>query len=197
MYPEAISLPGARLSRGAGFSLVEVSLALLVAGVGLLAVFSLFPSGLDAARAAADDTRAAQFGESMLATVRTLAPFKYRAGDWDILDRESTWNDVDLPLAEYYVFLEGNAFLQGTEQPLTRIQPGSPANAPIVAVQALRPGPDEYPDFALRYRMRLRAIANNPRHWGVTLDLWRGLEGPTTSVDYTFYTELYPWMVDD
>ena len=48
-----------RRSRSAGFTLVEILLALLILAVGLLGVLVLFPLGIDAARVSAETTRAA------------------------------------------------------------------------------------------------------------------------------------------
>ena len=52
-----------RTSKRAGYSLVEVTLALLVVAIGLTATFGLFPEGLKATRAAVNDTEAALFAE--------------------------------------------------------------------------------------------------------------------------------------
>ncbi len=49
-----------------GFSLVEVCLAVLVVGLGLLSVFSLFPSGLAAGDAATGDTEMGLFAQEAL-----------------------------------------------------------------------------------------------------------------------------------
>ncbi len=48
-----------------GFSLIEVSLALLVLGLGLMGVFHLFPSGLRASYDAAAETRNGQFADEV------------------------------------------------------------------------------------------------------------------------------------
>ncbi len=74
----------------AGYSLVEVTLALLVVAIGLTAAFALFPEGLRAARAAVDDTEIAMFAEYVFTTL-DLAAGKY-GGDfgagWDITDTD-------------------------------------------------------------------------------------------------------------
>lgn len=49
-----------------GFSLVEVALAILVVGLGLLTVFTLFPAGLSMNQKSVDETRAALFAEEVL-----------------------------------------------------------------------------------------------------------------------------------
>lgn len=49
-----------------GFSLVEVCLAVLVVGLGLLSVFSLFPTGLASGESAAADTEIGLFADQVL-----------------------------------------------------------------------------------------------------------------------------------
>lgn len=68
--------------RSGGFSLVEVSLALLVVGLGLLAVFSLFPAGLTMNKRSIDETQCAMFANDVFDAYRaafdadpTLWPF--------------------------------------------------------------------------------------------------------------------------
>jgi prepilin-type N-terminal cleavage/methylation domain-containing protein len=65
-----------------GYSLVEISLAMLVIGVGLLAALALFPEGLGAARRAVEDVSIAIFAENV------FAGLALDAGDanidWDI-----------------------------------------------------------------------------------------------------------------
>lgn len=51
--------------RSAGFSLVEVCLALAVVGIGLLAVFSLFPAGLSMNKKNTDATVCTMFAEEV------------------------------------------------------------------------------------------------------------------------------------
>ncbi len=49
-----------------GFSLVEVCLAVLVVGLGLMSIFAMFPTGLAASEAAAADTETGLFAEQVL-----------------------------------------------------------------------------------------------------------------------------------
>lgn len=53
-----------------GFSLVEVSLALLVIGLGMLAVFGLFPSGLSMNKGSIDETQSSIFANDILDAYR-------------------------------------------------------------------------------------------------------------------------------
>lgn len=56
-----------------GFTLIEVSLAVLVVGLGLLTLFGLFPSGLRAGEEASADTRAGLFASVLFEGMRANA----------------------------------------------------------------------------------------------------------------------------
>lgn len=66
----------------AGFTLVEVALAVLVVGLGLLAIFGLFPSGLRSAEDATADTRSGLFAETLLNGMRGRAMSVTNWDDW-------------------------------------------------------------------------------------------------------------------
>ncbi len=56
----------------AGFSLVEVVLALAVVAVGLITIIGLFPQGLSSARRAMDDSLSAMVAQDVIAERRIL-----------------------------------------------------------------------------------------------------------------------------
>lgn len=60
----------------AGYSLVEVTLALLVVAIGLTATFALFPEGLKATRSAVDDTEIGLFADYVFSTLAVTAAAK-------------------------------------------------------------------------------------------------------------------------
>jgi prepilin-type N-terminal cleavage/methylation domain-containing protein len=62
-----------KMNSQAGFTLVEVVLAILVVALGLLSVFSLFPSGLRASEDTVADTRAGLFAETVFNGMRANA----------------------------------------------------------------------------------------------------------------------------
>jgi uncharacterized protein (TIGR02598 family) len=62
-----------RLPSRLGFTLIEVSLAITIAAVALLAVVSMMPIGYDASRRAMDATRMAQLAEDIIAAARAHA----------------------------------------------------------------------------------------------------------------------------
>jgi len=90
--------PGFRRSR-AGFSLIEVSLALVVAAGGLLAIFGLFPVSLRQSKMSERDMAENAFGTTLLETI---------AGNVRMIDDVETWNNPDTFLS---VALEGTGIL--------------------------------------------------------------------------------------
>ena len=80
-----------RDARCAGYSLVEVTLALLVVAIGLTATFALFPEGLRATRTAVDDTEIAMFAEYVFTTLDLTAAKvggNFGSGGWAIADTD-------------------------------------------------------------------------------------------------------------
>ena len=62
--------PAGRGKRAFGFTLIEITLALLVVSTGILAIMSVFISGMDQGRRSTVEDRMASFGEVVLAGVR-------------------------------------------------------------------------------------------------------------------------------
>lgn len=71
-------------AKKAGYSLVEVTLALLVVAIGLTATFALFPEGLKATRAAVNDTEISLFAEYVFTTLDLTAILK--GANWTVAD---------------------------------------------------------------------------------------------------------------
>ncbi len=79
--------------RKRGFSLVEVCLAMLVVGLGLLSIFGLFPTGLAASEDAEADTTASLFANQVLNGLQAQADdLKPMAGDGQALINQA-WID--------------------------------------------------------------------------------------------------------
>lgn len=156
------------------FTLVEVALSLLVVGVGLLSVFSLFPAGLKMNKQAIDETQAALFAEEVLNGVRAQTA---------ILD----WNDLRIALPPVAPEMWENP---------TELVVGVTFNKPENYYETLRyiaKGPrsvagKEYRDYGIRYRLEIVDI--DARRKGVTLRVRPGEYGPENP-SYVFYTELY------
>lgn len=83
----------------AGYSLVEVTLALLVVAIGLTATFALFPEGLRATRAAVDDTEISMFAEYVFTTLDLTAGF-YGGNFGPGWDMRNTDDFISLMLSE-------------------------------------------------------------------------------------------------
>jgi prepilin-type N-terminal cleavage/methylation domain-containing protein len=121
----------------AGFTLIEVCLAVLVIGIGLLSVFSLFPSGLRSVEDDKADTRCGLFAETVLNGMRGNAA---AITNWD------DWCDGVGTLAD----LKVNILVSGA----------SMTTGSVVAVDF--PAGGEY----LRYKLTLNT-ENSNRYWAV------------------------------
>ena len=62
--------PSGRVRRASGFTLIEITLALMVVSVGILAIVNLYVVGMDQGQRAMMDERLAAFGQTVLAGVR-------------------------------------------------------------------------------------------------------------------------------
>ena len=62
--------PAGREKRASGFTLIEITLALLVVSTGILAIMAIFVSGMDQGRRSTVEDRMASFGEVVLAGIR-------------------------------------------------------------------------------------------------------------------------------
>jgi hypothetical protein len=85
-----------RRATRAGYSLVEVTLALLVVAIGLTATFALFPEGLKATREAVNDTEAALFADYVFTTL-DLTAGKYTGNygtGWDMSRTDDFISDM-------------------------------------------------------------------------------------------------------
>ena len=77
-----------------GFSLIEVSLATMVVGIGILSVFALFPAGLNEAQIAASDTRCTQFAEEVFGWYGSKAAAATNLATWaEVFEDSGTIGD--------------------------------------------------------------------------------------------------------
>lgn len=158
-----------------GFTLVEIALALLVASIGLLGLFSVFPAGVQMNKMSIDETQAAMFAEQVLNGVRAQAA-------------TSTWsqlkNGVNLPPPTPDVWSDPDTLS-------VRVTPGSVNNFVTLRYTtkgALAGSTTEYMDYGVRYRLEIDQIPNSFRY-AVRLKVRPGEFGTTNT--YVFYSELY------
>lgn len=150
----------------AGFSLVEISLALLVIAIGMLAILGMFPSGLDQNARSISDTHAALFAEEVFSAIRVHAETNWqKIGSADIISlpvaASNNWNsDYDLK-----IWLDNE-----------------------MATNIYRhPGDSNIVDHAFRYRITL---TTNGLIKSAFLRFWPGEFG-TTNNPTLFYSEFY------
>ena len=154
----------------AGFSLVEVALALMVVGVGMVAVFSVLPVGLDANKKAIDDAQTSLFAEEVFNGFRAKA----ETVPWAQVPNITLPN----PVKDMW---SGNSVL-GVTAGVTK------TNLYIVDM----PSDKDITEYALRYQLKTSTIPGYPDVLGLRLLVWNGEYGGAANVanPATFYTEI-------
>jgi type II secretory pathway pseudopilin PulG len=158
------------LSSESGFTLVEIALAILVASIGLLAVFSLFPAGLKLNKEAIDETQAAMFAEEVFSGFKAQAAIT----DWDELD-----DIVIRPRSpDMWAYTQQQEIEANEGWQTATYRPSGFAGDAV--------------DFAVRYNLRVAqrvdADGSRPRAYAV-LEVLAGEFGPTNN-PIRFYTEI-------
>ena len=155
-----------------GFSLVEVTLALMVVAIGILSVMSLFPVGLDQNVRSIADTQMALFADDVFQGLRAWAE-----DDWEHLDQaiippaaKGAWATNAEP---FYMADTNNIFTNSYFMPDENT--GNP----------LSHGEKHH----IRFKSTL-AINTQKTVKAVTLHVWSGEFG-TTNNPTIFYTEFF------
>ncbi len=149
--------------RNRGFTLVEVALAMLVIGIGIMAVFGLFPAGIEAGRRAVNETQAALFAEEVFAGYRALAG-------------TTAWGSLNtLQIAPAASNLWSGATRIVPDSLQTSVQ-RSPYNTNIV-------------ERAVRYELNIADSGSYVKT--LRLRVYPGEFGATTNEVYEFYTEIF------
>ncbi len=157
-----------------GFTLVEVALALLVLSIGLLALFGLFPTGLQMNKQAIDETQAAMFAEEVLNGVRAQAATQR----WDRIRTSIRLPPVAPDMWYQPDSLEVVVDLQGNWRTLRYQKLGT---------RAIDGERQRYLDYGVRYKLEILDVS--PSRKAVRLHVRPGEYGTTNA--YLFYTELY------
>lgn len=150
-----------------GFSLVEVSLALLVVAIGMLTILSMFPSGLDQNARSISDTHAALFAGEVFSSLRVCAE-----ANWQEIGKTTISTLPAAAASNNWDYPEGLA-VSLTDNIATNIY-RHPRNTNIV-------------DHAFRYRITL---TTNGMIKAAALRFWPGEFG-TTNNPAMFYSEFY------
>ena len=148
-----------------GFSLVEVCLAMLIIGSGILLLFGLFPAGLKENEYSMGDTQMALFVDYAFSGMHANARKIVDWADWD-------------PNPS-----------QGQPQFPTLVLGSGSDN--IGLVQTSDPIEVEYPmnsDNILKYKLSISPAEGTETVWGATLEVSSGTEG---WMGTTFYTEFF------
>lgn len=93
-----------RLTASHGFSLVEVTLAMAVMAIGLIAILGLIPQGVTSSRDAADNTTAATMVQDLFSTIRASPFITVDLSGFGTLPAGSTYNlqILNPPVTTYF-----------------------------------------------------------------------------------------------
>ncbi|MBU1856932.1 MAG: hypothetical protein KKC28_08125 [Verrucomicrobia bacterium] len=147
-----------------GFSLVEVTLALMVMAIGILSIMSLFPAGLDQNARSIADTHAAFFAEEVFGGLQATAETNWAGLDKDLPIATTNWDESVNPLTTFI-----------TPTVVTNIY--CPKSKP------------DYEDHALRYRL---VLTTNGLLKAATLFVLPGEFGSINDPSM-FYAEFFRW----
>jgi len=161
------SEPGERVrdASSSGFSLVEISLALLVIAIGMLAILGMFPAGLDQNARSISDTHAALFAEEVFGSLRVHA--------------ETNWQGIGDSIS----YLSAAATNNWYDPVSLNIKLDNEIYTSIYR----HPDNTNMIDHAFRYRITL---TTNGLIKAATLRFWPGEFG-TASNPAMFYSEFY------
>ena len=146
-----------------GFTLIEVALALLVIGVGIVGVFGLFPAGLEASRRTVNETQAAIFAEEVFGGFRAAAGVV----PW------ASFDDIKVPIACSNLWASTPRV--GKTSDRTPIVWRHPSDTNLV-------------ERALRYTLSVGKVSDVVKT--LTLKVYPGEFGGTDE-EYVFYTEIW------
>lgn len=156
-----------------GFTLVEVTLAIFVTAVGLLAVYALFPSGLSMSRNAVQDTEVAFFAQEVFDGLHAKID----------ADTNAWANPASIVLEPIVI-----SMWQGVTQPSLRIKPQTLDTE--VRTNVYVQWNNSVVERAIRYNLIVRPLLGYPSVKYAWLRVWNGQFG-TLDSPAQFYTEFY------
>jgi prepilin-type N-terminal cleavage/methylation domain-containing protein len=167
-----------------GFTLIEVSLALLVVAVGVLGAFALFPHGLAESKAAIEQTHASLFAEMVMRSYRAASIY----APWSAI------NDYRVPVPGEG--LSGNDEVWDGTSRSKEIVPNTASpqtyiNSMTIAAAQGGGQSGEVEETALRYQIQIEDVVAN-RLKRMTLWVWPGRFGATDVTNADIYvTQFY------
>jgi hypothetical protein len=163
-----------------GYSLVEVCLALLVAGLGVMVVFALFPEGLSQSRKAVDATEIGAFADYVFAGLTARAWTNNPAAWTDFGNGQLTPSLSLDPGDQAPVVIPANySMFYWKPDPLTYGSGSGPRQTKFVA---------NYRVASFTYSLVGQDVATNTK--GVRLEVWPG--DMTNLPGKVFYREFTP-----
>lgn len=169
-----------------GFTLIEVALAVVVVGIGVLGLFALISTGLDASAKAVATTQASYFAAASLNALRAEAVKEAQAtnwaGFWDPFKAGVKTLTVPAPAA-WVPGSELKIYGDGKVRAITFLNRTSHTDTP---------SDSKIPTGTLRYKVTVTELASARQIKSVALQVWPGA-GSSKTPDYkaalSFYSE--------
>ncbi|NCD32316.1 MAG: hypothetical protein EOL87_02740 [Spartobacteria bacterium] len=166
-----------------GFSLVEIALALLVIGIGVITVVGLFGSSLDAGSTARQEMIMGNFADMVFGSLDAMGWEKIPVGsmstDIDTFSPPHTWNDQRTWKDGGVITLESG--MGGTNAPVLKEETGSGS---IIA---------NLPSYMITYLYKCEIDSDSPLLKKVTLKVQYRQYGFDEENAQLFYREFYNW----
>jgi len=165
-----------------GFSLIELTFALMITGMGVLAIFHVFPSGLNAGKNAVADTRAVEFAQSVFEAYR----YEVSQMDQNEWDNDFLGNDDSLDITVSIPSGNGSTYIDispvSSFQDPTKQYPDPKNDAPIPFPVGSEP--TEY----IRYKLATELLPGSDNLVGIYLEV---SYGKMSNHKKAFYTAIY------
>jgi len=204
MNQELVAINKGRRNGSGGFTLMEVAIAILVMAVGVVAVFSLMATGLDANALAVADTQAALFADSIFRGLRAESVSAALNDHHTFRDDQAT---DDERWDAFWGAVEGGSHRLQVCAPemwsgTTEIFGDDSEQSPDFKIATLRKGVkgndktriESIENHTLRYQLQVEKMGNKNKgdNRSATLSVWEGKFGPMNVDDaLVFYSEFY------
>lgn len=176
-----------------GFSLMEVTLAIFVVGVGVISLFALISGGLNYSNRAVADTHAASFADTVFNSLRYRSMLHAEKGSasWN-----GFWTTFESGATNLYIDCftawekSQSQYLKISAQKLGGISSLEFKNADAGNQVHGSPAKASLENHTLRYTLTIVPLKSITTNYAATLKVWDGKFGSTADKDaLTFYTE--------
>ncbi|MBA4389089.1 MAG: hypothetical protein C0404_13995 [Verrucomicrobia bacterium] len=173
-----------------GFVMLELTIALLVVAVGVLALFSVFRVSHDTVARTESDIRISLFGQEVISGLRAGSDEALQNGTWELF-----WERMATNPSQTNISVAGSSLIGVWDTTSMVIVAGMLVTNVFTNYAYHSDAPTNIVSHALRYRLDVQPTNTTPLYpWTnrimVTLSVWDGIFGSTNLEDgIVFYSE--------